>query len=403
MRLRGIPQQTGLENQPQDVGRCGVRILPGMRRGEEMQIMTENSESGELPKTLTSSEGMPSEEFVRNLPKVELHCHLDGSLRLASIWDLAQSRGVQFPANSLEELGALFSVPKKAARSLVDYLKRFDYTLAVLQDAEALSRAAYELAVDNAAENVLYLEVRYSPILHTKKSMKLIQVMDSVLDGLERAQRETGIKTGVIVCGLRNISPQTSLRLAEMTVAYKYQGVVGFDLAGFEDKYPAKDHSEAFYLIRKNNINCTVHAGEAYGPDSIKQALHNLNTHRIGHGTRLKEDGDLLNYVNDHRIPLEICLTSNVQTGAVRSLEEHPLRLYYDRGLRVTLNTDNRLMSDTTLTKEYLIACRTFGLTEQDLKNITIMGFKSAFLSHKEKVQLLDRVLKILNKKQTPF
>lgn len=345
---------------------------------------------------------LPSEDFVRSLPKVDLHCHLDGSLRLETISDLAQSRRVQLPANSLDELRALFR-PQNTAPNLVDYLKRFEYTLAVLQDAEALSRAAYELALDNAAENVLYLEVRYSPILHTRKGLKLTQVMNAVLEGLGKAEREVNIKTGVIVCGIRNISPGTSLRLAELTVAYKHQGVVGFDLAGFEDRYPAKDHNEAFYLIRKNNINCTVHAGEAYGPDSIKQALHNLNTHRIGHGTRLKEDGDLLNYVNDHRIPLEICLSSNVHTGAVKSLEEHPLRLYYDWGLRVTLNTDNRLMSDTTLTKEYLTASRTFGLAEHDLKNIAVMGFKSAFMSHKDKVSLLDRVLKILDKKQTPF
>jgi adenosine deaminase len=346
---------------------------------------------------------LPSEEFIRQLPKVDLHCHLDGSMRLETIWDLAVSRKVELPAKSPDELRALFSIKPASHRSLVEYLKRFDYTLAVLQDARALTRAAYELAIDNAAENVLYLEVRYSPVLHTRRGMKLTQVMNAVLEGLACAERETGIKTGVIVCGLRNISPDTSLRLAELTVAYKHQGVVGFDLAGFEDQYPAKEHNEAFYLIRKNNINCTVHAGEAYGPDSIKQALHNLNTHRIGHGTRLREDGDLLNYVNDHRIPLEICLTSNVQTGAVSSLEEHPLRLYYDWGLRVTLNTDNRLMSDTTLSQEYFTASRIFGLTERDLKNITIMGFKSAFISHRHKVSLLDRVLKILNKKQTPF
>ncbi len=345
---------------------------------------------------------IPSEDFIRALPKVDLHCHLDGSLRPETIWDLAQTRKVELPAKSLDELRALFS-PQATSRDLVDYLKRFDYTLAVLQDTEALQRAAYELAIDNAAENVLYLEVRYSPILHTRRGLKLTQVMNAVLDGLARAEHEADIKTGVIVCGIRNISPDISLRLAELTVAYKHQGVVGFDLAGFEDHYPAKDHNEAFYLIRKNNINCTVHAGEAYGPDSIKQALHNLNTHRIGHGTRLKEDGDLLNYVNDHRIPLEICVSSNVQTGAVNSLEEHPLRLYYDWGLRVTLNTDNRLMSDTTLTKEYLLACQAFGLTKRDLKNIIIMGFKSAFMPHKNKVSFLDRVLKILRKEQTPF
>jgi adenosine deaminase len=344
----------------------------------------------------------PSEELIRSLPKVDLHCHLDGSLRLDTIWELAQERKVELPAKSVEELRSLF-LPENAGHSLVDYLKRFEYTLAVMQDAEALNRTAYELAMDNAAENVLYLEVRYSPILHTRKGMKLTQVMNAVLDGLARAEKEADIKTGVIVCGIRNISPETSLRLAELTVAYKHQGVVGFDLAGFEDHYPAKDHTEAFYLIRKNNINCTVHAGEAYGPESIKQALHDLNTHRIGHGTRLKEDGDLLNYVNDHRIPLEICLTSNVQTGAAKSLETHPLRLYYDWGLRVTLNTDNRLMSNTTVTDEYLTACRVFGFSEQDLKNIIVMGFKSSFMAHKTKVDLLDRVLKILRKHQTPF
>lgn len=363
---------------------------------EEMQEQYDFLKPSEEPAVV------PSEEFIRSLPKVDLHCHLDGSMRLETLWDLARSRGVKLPAKSLDELRELFR-PEGTPRDLVDYLKRFDYTLAVLQDAEALTRAAYELAMDNAAENVLYLEVRYSPILHTRKGMKLTQVMNAVLDGLARAEREADTKTGVIVCGIRNISPDISLRLAELTAAYKHQGVVGFDLAGFEDNYPAKDHNEAFYLIRKNNINCTVHAGEAYGPDSIKQALHNLNTHRIGHGTRLKEDGDLLNYVNDHRIPLEICLSSNVHTGAVRSLEEHPLRLYYDWGLRLTLNTDNRLMSDTTLTKEYLTACNTFGLTERDLKNITIMGFKSAFMSHKEKVAILSRVLRMLSKEQTPF
>ncbi len=354
------------------------------------------------PNSVQGLEELPSDELIRELPKVDLHCHLDGSLRVETIWELAQDRKVLLPVQSLEELRQFFK-PENAAANLVEYLKRFEYTLGVLQDAEALARTAYELALDAAAEHVLYLEVRYSPVLHTRKGLKLTQVMNAVLDGLAKAEREADIKTGVIVCGIRNISPETSLRLAELAVAYKHQGVVGFDLAGTEDHYPARDHSEAFYLIRKNNINCTVHAGEAYGPDSIKQALHNLNTHRIGHGVRLKEDGDLLNYVNDHRIPLEICLSSNMHTGAVKSLEAHPLRFYYDWGLRVTVNTDNRLFSDTTVTKEYLLACQTYGLTLQDLKNLIIMGFKSSFMPYKTKVSLLDRVLKILRKTQTPF
>jgi adenosine deaminase len=364
--------------------------------------MREVREVTRAPESPLGVEDIPTEELIRSLPKVDLHCHLDGSLRVETIWDLAQNRKVQLPAKSLEDLQRLFH-PDTPQRTLPEYLRRFEYTLAVLQDAEALTRAAYELALDCAAEKVLYLEVRYSPILHTRKGMKLTQVMNAVLDGLAMAEKEVDIKTGVIVCGIRSISPETSLRLAELAVAYKHQGVVGFDLAGVEDQYPARDHTEAFYLIRKNNINCTVHAGEAYGPDSIKQALHNLNAHRIGHGTRLREDGDLLNYVNDHRIPMEICLTSNVHAGAVKSLETHPLRLYYDWGLRVTLNTDNRLMSGTTVTQEYLLACRTFAFNAQDLKNIIIMGFKSSFMPYKTKVNFLDRVLKILRKPQTPF
>lgn len=353
-------------------------------------------------KAFVGTEETPSVEVIRSLPKVDLHCHLDGSLRVDTIWELAQERRVSLPAKTVKGLREFFKV-KRPFRDLTNYLKRFEHTLPVLQDAEALNRAAYELAVDAASEGVLYMEVRYSPVLHTRRGMKLTQVMNAVLDGLSRAEREVDVKTGVIVCGIRNISPETSLRLAELAVAYKHQGVVGFDLAGVEDQYPARDHNAAFYLIRKNNINCTVHAGEAYGPDSIKQALHNLNTHRIGHGTRLKEDGDLLNYVNDHRIPLEICLTSNLHTHAIASLDEHPLRLYYDWGLRVTLNTDNRLISNTTVTDEYLLACRTFGFDEQDLKNIIIMGFKSSFMPYKTKVSFLNRVLKILRKAQTPF
>jgi adenosine deaminase len=349
-----------------------------------------------------NSTQIPSEELIRSLPKVDLHCHLDGSLRPETLWELAQERQHKLPARSAGELKKYFEV-KKPFKSLEDYLERFNAILPVLQDAEALQRASHELALDAAAEGILYLEVRYSPVLHTKGGLKLTRVMDAVLEGLRQAEREADIKTGVIVCGIRNISPETSLALAELTAAYKHQGVVGFDLAGAEDHFPAKDHSEAFYLIRKNNINCTVHAGEAYGPDSIRQALHDLNTHRIGHGTRLKEDGDLLNYVNDHRIPLEICISSNLHVGAVSSLETHPLRLYYDYGLRVTLNTDNRLISNTSVTNEYLVACNTFGFTEEDLKNIIVMGFKSSFMPYKSKVKLFERVLRMLRKKQTHF
>ncbi|RMH62595.1 MAG: adenosine deaminase, partial [Calditrichaeota bacterium] len=289
-------------------------------------------------------------------------------------------------------------VPGINCPSLVEYLKPFDITLSVMQETEALERIAFELAEDAAAENVRYLEVRFSPVLHQKKGLRLTEIVDATLEGLKRAERDYDIKTGLIICGMRNINPETSVLLAELTVAYKNRGVVAFDLAGAEENYPAKDHREAFYLTLNNNVNCTAHAGEAYGPESIHQAIHYCGAHRIGHGTRLKEDGDLLNYVNDHRIPLEICLTSNVQTKAAPSYVAHPLSFYYDIGLRITINTDSRLISDTDVSNELWLAAKYAHLNLDDIKNIIVSGFKSAFLPVKEKKLLLERVNKELEK-----
>lgn len=332
-----------------------------------------------------------TEELLRALPKADLHCHLDGSMRLKTILELADRQKVELPADSEEKLAKAIHMGE-VCRSLEDYLVAFDVTLSVLQTEEALHRAAYELGVDAAAENVRYLEVRYSPALHQRKGLKMTTIIDAVLQGLRDAGRETGIRCGVIVCGIRHISPQMSVRLAELSVAYKNKGVIGFDLAGAEVNFPAKAHKEAFQLILKNNVNCTVHAGEAYGPESIAQAIHYLGAHRIGHGTRLREDGDLLNYMNDHRIPIEVCLLSNVQTGAVESLASHPLKFYFDFGLRVTLNTDNRLITNTTLTNELWLAHKECGLSLSDLTTVVVSGFKSAFLPFREKQELLRQV-----------
>jgi adenosine deaminase len=181
--------------------------------------------------------------------------------------------------------------------------------------------------------------------------------------------------------------------MAELAVAYKGRGVVGFDLAGAEEDYPAKTHRQAFQLVRDNNVNCTIHAGEAYGPQSIHQALHICGAHRIGHGCRLREDGDLLRYINDHRIPLECCPSSNVQTGAVASLGHHPLKLYFDLGLRVTINTDNRLITDTTVSKELFIAHSEMGLPFKDICRIVLAGFKSTFLPFHERQVLIRRAV----------
>lgn len=336
-----------------------------------------------------------TEEVFRRLPKADLHCHLDGSLRIDTILDLAEKQGVTLPSRDPEKLRQMVSVDNETT-SLEDYIKKFDMTLSVMQTPESLERTAFELAEDAAQENVRYLEMRYSPILHTNRGMRATDTIDAVLRGLRRARNEFNIRTGVIVCGIRSISPDVSLRLAELAVAYKGKGVLGFDLAGAEEKYPAKDHREAFYLILNNNINTTLHAGEAYGPESIHQALHYCNAHRIGHGTRLKEDGDLLNYVTDHRIPLEICITSNVHTHSVRNYWRHPVRFYYDYDVRITLNTDNRLISNTTLTKEYALAHKYYEFTIDDFKEIIINGFKSAFLPYRQRKIMIKEVLEEL-------
>jgi len=336
-------------------------------------------------------------EFIQSLPKAELHCHLDGSMRVQTIIDLAKEQGVKLPSMDAKKLKGHVSVIDDSI-TLPKYIKMFDYTLSVLQTPEALERTAYELVEDVHKDGVIYLEVRYSPILHTSKGMSEMQSVDAVLRGLKKGEKEFDVKSAVIVCGIRSISPESSYKLAELSVAYKNKGVVGFDLAGVEENFPAKDHKEAFYLIRNNNINTTIHAGEDYGPESVHQAVHYCGANRIGHGVKLKQDGDLLNYVNDHRIPLECCLSSNLQTGSVDKIENHPFKFYYDYGLRVTLNTDNTLVSNTTLTDEYMLAIKTFHLTMKDIKEIIINSFKSTFIGHRERTILIKEIAQKLDK-----
>ena len=331
-------------------------------------------------------------EIINKLPKAELHCHLDGSLRIKTILELAKIQGVQLPSKNEYDLLKILSIGP-SDKSLEDYIKKFDITLSVLQTPESLERAAYELAIDCHKDGVRYLEVRYSPILHTKRGMQLSETVDSVKKGLAQAFDECEILTGIIICGIRHISPDHSLELANLSVQYKNKGVIGFDLAGAEENFPAKKHKEAFYLILNNNINTTVHAGEVFGPKSIHQAIHVCGAHRIGHGTRACEDMDLLNYINDHRIPLEICLTSNINTKSVSTISKHPFKQYMNEKIRVTLNTDNRLISNTTLTNEYKIAINNFNLNENEIRTIIINGFKSTFQSHNKRRKLIRKIV----------
>lgn len=330
--------------------------------------------------------------LLQKLPKAELHCHLDGSLRISTILDLAKKQKISLPTSNLKDLTKLLVITDRV-KNLEEYLERFSITLSVLQTPESLTRTAYELAEDCWDDGVRYLEIRYSPILHTAKGMTPSESVDAVRKGLELAEKDFGIKTGTIICGIRNISPEVSIALAKLAVKYKNLGVVGFDLAGAEENFPAKKHREAFYLIQNNNINSTIHAGEAFGPESIHQSIHYCSANRIGHGTRLHEDKNLMHYVNDHRITLEICLTSNIQVQSVDSYKSHPFKLYLDEDIRVTLNTDNRLISNTTLTDEYKLAMDTFNLNTHNLRRIIINGFKSVFLSHKKRRNLIKTVI----------
>ncbi|MGE0789102.1 MAG: adenosine deaminase [Sandaracinaceae bacterium] len=335
--------------------------------------------------------------FFERLPKTDLHVHLDGSLRLSTLIELAEEQGVTLPSKEPAELARKMHLGENTG-SLVEYLKAFETTLKVMQTEDALIRCARELAEDAAAENVRYMEVRYAPMLHTRQGLRLTTVVEAVLEGLWQAKETLGIESNVIICGIRNISPESSLEMSQLAVAYKNRGVVAFDLAGAEYDYPAKHHLPAFQLVRANNINVTIHAGEAYGPESIHQAIHDCGAHRIGHGCRLREDGDLLHYVNDHRIALECCPSSNVQTGAVRDLASHPIKLYHDLGLRVTVNTDNRLITDTTVSKELWLVHTQVGLGLDELKRIIRNGFKSAFLPFHVKQSMLRRVSKELTR-----
>jgi len=331
-------------------------------------------------------------ELIQKLPKAELHCHLDGSLRVATIIDLAKQEQIELPSFDIENLKRQLSIGENIG-TLEEYITRFDITLSVMQTPSSLERTAYELAEDCHIDGIRYLELRYSPILHISKGMTMAESVENVKIGLDKALNDFGIHSGIIICGIRHISPEVSLKLADLAVQYKNRGVVGFDLAGAEENFPAKHHREAFELILKNNINTTLHAGEAYGPDSIHQAIHSCGAHRIGHGTRLRENTDLLKYVNDHRIPLEICLNSNIHTKSISSLKSHPFPYYLKNHLRVTLNTDNRLISNTSLTDEYLTAISEYNLNSQNIRTIIINGFKSSFLPHQVRRVLIKNIV----------
>lgn len=333
---------------------------------------------------------MITSDLLRRLPKAELHCHLDGSVRPATLLELARDQRVTMPRDDAEALAEYMRVDD--ARTLEDYLQRFDVTLSVMQTAEAMERVAYELAEDCAREGVRYVEVRYSPVLNVRGGLTLAEAVEHPMRGLARAEREHGIVARVIVCALRNLPPATSLDLARLAVDFKDSGVVGFDLAGGEAGHPASDHRHAFAHAQEHGLQCTCHAGEGDGAASVADALHSCRVHRIGHGTRLGEDAALLAEVRDRGIGIECCLTSNIQTHAAASFDTHPLRRYFDAGVQVSINTDNRLMSGTDLVTEYGLAAKHLGFSFDELARLARNGFTGAFLPAAERAALLRTV-----------
>ncbi len=349
-------------------------------------------EAGAVFRVVVSARGggpRLTKDALRRWPKAELHVHLDGALRPATMLELARAQGIRLPADTPEALAQAMLV--RHAKNLEEYLEKYVITLSVLQTRAALERVAYEFVVDVAAEQVRYVEVRYSPLL-LRPALRLAEAIEAPLAGIRRAEAETGTKVGLIVCGIRTRPPAESLELARVAAEYRSAGVIAFDLAGAERGHPARDHRAAFEYAAAHGMACTCHAGEGDGPNSIHQALHECGVARIGHGTRLGEDPALLEEVVARKIPLEMCLSSNVHTHTVAQMAEHPFRRYLQQGVVVTLNTDGRLTDGVTLTDEYYLAHAALGLSPDDLARVVLNACESAFLPDFEKVALVSRV-----------
>ncbi|MYZ09382.1 adenosine deaminase [Streptomyces sp. SID2999] len=340
-------------------------------------------------------------ETLRRLPKAVLHDHLDGGLRPATVIELAAAVGHTLPTTDPDELAAWY-VEAAGSGDLVRYIGTFEHTLAVMQTREGLLRVAEEYVLDLAADGVVYAEVRYAPELNTRAGLTLAEVVETVQEGLaagmaKAAAAGTPVRVGTLLCGMRMFDRVGEA--ADLAVAYRDAGVVGFDIAGAEDGFPPADHLAAFEHLRAESVPFTIHAGEAYGLPSIHQAVQVCGAQRLGHGVRITEDivdgklGRLAGWVRDRRIALEMCPTSNLQTGCAGSIAEHPITALKDLGFRVTLNTDNRLVSGTTMTREMALLVEEAGWTAEDLRTVTVNAVKSAFIPFDERKALIEDVI----------
>ncbi|GAA2364584.1 adenosine deaminase [Streptomyces cuspidosporus] len=350
----------------------------------------------------------PTPEQIRRAPKVLLHDHLDGGLRPATVAELARETGYDaLPESDPRKLGDWFREAADSG-SLERYLETFAHTCGVMQTRDALFRVAAECAEDLAADGVVYAEVRYAPEQHLTRGLTLEQVVEAVNEGFREGERRAGenghrIRVGALLTAMRHAA--RALEIAELANGFRDRGVVGFDIAGAEAGYPPTRHLDAFEYLKRENNHFTIHAGEAFGLPSIWQALQWCGADRLGHGVRIIDDiqvaddgsvtlGRLASYVRDKRIPLELCPTSNLQTGAARSYAEHPIGLLRRLQFRATVNTDNRLMSGTSMSDEFAHLVSTFHYTLDDMQWFTVNAMKSAFIPFDERLAMINDVIK---------
>lgn len=349
---------------------------------------------------------IPTPEQIKRAPKAVLHDHLDGGLRPQTVIDLAAAMGHSLPTTDVHELTDWFHRGANSG-SLVQYLETFQHTYGVMQSVEAISRVAAECALDHALDGVVYAEVRFAPELHIAHGLSLEQVVEAVLAGFDEGSRQAAalghpIRMATLLTAMR--TAEFADPVARLVVHYRDSGVVGFDIAGPEKGFPPTAHQSAFDYLRRENAHFTIHAGEAYGLPSIWEALQICGAERLGHGVRIVDDihveaghpvlGRLAAYVRDRRIPLELCPTSNLHTAAAPSMREHPIGMLKALRFRVTVNTDNRLMSNVTMSSEFQAMVDAFGWTLADLQWVTVNALKSAFIPFEERLHLIERVVK---------
>ncbi|WP_223299318.1 adenosine deaminase [Paenibacillus darwinianus] len=327
-------------------------------------------------------------DMIAEMPKVDLHLHLDGCVRPSTLLDFARIQGVQLPADDPREL-LPYMQASEATASLTEYLQKFGFVLPMLQTGEALERVAYETVESAAADNCLYIEVRWAPMLHTNGELDADGAIRHVLDGLRRGEARFGVKARAIVICMRHHDEATNLRAVEAAARFAGQGVVAVDLAGDEAGFPPGLFRGVFAMAAKLGLPATIHAGEAGGPGNVREAIEGLGAVRIGHGVRIREDAAVMQLVKERRIPLEMCPVSNIQTKAVSGWDDYPIRDYIEQGVTVTVHTDNPTVSATTITREFRELAARFGFTPSELAALALNGAQAAFLPQEEKAELV--------------